>query len=357
MIARLVLEDGQVFEGNSFGAEGTIIGQVICHTGVVGYEAVATDPGMCGSIAVMTYPLIGNYGINTEELESAAGQVAGLVVQEISRMYSNWTGKQSLESFAREQGIVGISDVDTRRLALYIREHGEQKGLITTSDEDVSRLLDKIRNTDVEEDLVSRVTTKTVRIEEPHGNKVYDIGVLDLGVPRSLVRQLLNAGSRVTIYPSVATGQQILQAGHDGVIVAGGPGSPEHIPYVVNAVKELLGKVPMFGVDLGHLVMATACGGRITRLRKGHYGANKPIRYLGEKERLLIVWESHSFLVDKGSIGKNIRIEAENLIDGSIEALSYMDLPAFSVQYRLNACDNGEISDEVKRFLELCKRR
>lgn len=354
LIARLVLEDGEVFDGKGFGSEGTAIGQVICHTGLVGYEAVVTDPSMRGNIVAMTYPLIGNYGINKEEFESKTGQASGLVLQEISKIYSNWTGEQCLASFARKEGIVGISGVDTRRLALHVREYGEQKGIITTSDESVEQLLRKMESMDIEHDPVSKVTTEVITIREPQGCRRYDIGILDLGVTRSLVRQILSAGAKVTIYPAATSAREILQTEHDGVVVAGGPGTPAQIPHVVDTVRQLLGKLPVFGVDLGHLVMAVSCGAGVSKLRVGHHGANKAIRYLGEETKLAITWQNHSFAVDKDSVrGKSIEILAENLIDGSVEALSFGSLSAFSVQYRPNEHENDGVSYEVKRFLEL----
>lgn len=356
MIARLVLEDGEVFEGKSFGKEGTAIGQVICHTGIVGYEAIVTDPAMRGNIVAMTYPLIGNYGINEEDLESDKGQAIGLVVQEISEVYSSWTSKQCLADFAREQGVVGITGVDTRRLALHIRDHGEQMGIITTLDEDVPELISKIKAMEMEDDPVSKVTTETVRVEEPAGAKT-DVGVLDLGVTRSLIRQLLNADARVTVYPASTGYQEILQGNHDGVVVAGGPGSPRQIPYVVDTVKQLFGRVPMFGVELGHLVMAVALGAEVTKLPVGHHGANKAIKWLGEEKRLAMTWQNHSLVVDKDSIcGKDIEILAENLNDGTIEVFRFKGLSAFSVQHRPTEYENGASSDEVRMFLALVNR-
>ncbi len=355
MNARVVLEDGKVFEGKAFGAEKTVVGQIHYYTGVVGYEVIVSDPAMYNCIAVMTYPLIGNYGISTKELESNRGYLGGIVVNEISQIYSSWTAEKSLPDFLKEQDIPGISNIDTRELTLHIRNNGEQKAIITTGDEGVSDLLTMLHEFKNGAGLISKVSIEKPKLIEGEGSKKYSVALLDLGVTKGIINQLLMSEASVTVYPYKTEAEEILKGNHDGLVLAGGPGYPRNdVDQIIRTIKNLMGKMPIFGVEQGHLILGEALGAKVVRMKVGHHGANYPVKRIKAGADFAITWQNHSYVMDRDSIDEsNLCIIAENTVDGTIEGIKSKKYPAFSVQYRPLSREHGTVSSEIKAFFEL----
>ncbi len=352
MEARLILEDGTVFKGTSFGAQGDVIGEACFFTGVVGYEDIITDPGMKDKICVMTYPLIGNYGMNEEDMLASSAHLSGLVIYELSKVYSSWTAKSSLESFMKDSGVVGIADIDTRALTVHIRNNGEMRGIITTSSELQTELMDRIRAYKPKRDHVYQITRKNIERIQAEKEK-YDIAVLDLGIDDNTIKELKYAGAKITIYPAQTLSEVILEGEHNGIIIPGGPGEPKDIPDIVKQISNILGKVPLYGIDLGHLILGELLGARVELMEKGHRGLNHAVEYKDRPNGLYMTTQNHIAILASHSLNDNIEVTATNLVDNTIEAIKAKKHPAFSVQYRPFGAERGSISREMKEFLSL----
>jgi carbamoyl-phosphate synthase small subunit len=356
--ALLVLEDGTAFPGRAFGAGGERAGEVVFNTSMCGYQEIATDPSYCGQIVVMTYPLIGNYGANAEDVESGRPWVEGFVVREISPMHSNWRAAESLDAFFARHGVTGISGVDTRALTRHLRSRGAMKGVLSTVDLDAASLARKAQRSPglVGRDLVREVAcTRPWRPEHP-GEKRLRVAAIDCGIKASILTCLAAVGCDVTVYPAATPAAEILAASPDGVFLSNGPGDPEGVPYVVETVRALLGKKPIFGICLGHQMLGLALGGRTYKLKFGHRGANHPVmdRRSG---RIDITSQNHGFCVDMDSLdGAQVELTHVNLYDRTLEGLRHRTLPAFSVQYHPEASpgphDARHLFDEFVRLME-----
>jgi carbamoyl-phosphate synthase small subunit len=337
--ALLVLEDGTAFSGQAFGAAGQHTGEVVFNTSMCGYQEVVTDPSYCGQIVVMTYPLIGNYGTNPQDMESARPWVEGFVVREITPLHSNWRATESLDAFLGRHGVVGISGVDTRALTRHLRSRGAMKGVISTVDLDPASLARTAQASPglVGRDLVREVTCPRAYHFEAPGEKRHRVAAVDCGMKTSILDCLAAVGCDVTVFPASATPGEILAAQPDGIFYSNGPGDPEGVPYVVETLRALLGKKPVFGICLGHQMLGLALGGKTYKLKFGHRGANHPV--MDQRTgRIDITAQNHGFCVDMASLDQQaVELTHVNLYDRTLEGLRHRTLPAFSVQYHPEA--------------------
>lgn len=323
--AVLILEDGTIFEGQSFGALGEKRGEVVFHTGVVGYQELLTDPYYQGKILVMSYPLIGNYGIYDKGYESDRVQAQGLVVKENSKTYSNWQATGSLEDFMKKYDLVGIEGIDTRALVIHLRENGQMQGVISTEDFNTERNWNK---TVPAEDLVEKVTTK----------KSYTLGkgqkvvLINLGVPKSLIQKLVAENCAVTVVPAKTSADNIFELNPKRVVLAGGPGDPRALDYVTVEVKKLLGKKPISGISLGTLILAQALGASVRPMKIGHHGVNQSVKNIKTGKAEVTV-QNHNYVIDGDSIPKDLEITEINLNDDSIEGFCSQKYEADGVMY------------------------
>lgn len=344
MQARLLLEDGTLFVGQSFGAEGDIVGEVVFNTGMTGYQEILTDPSYCGQIVTMTYPLIGNYGITRDDLEAMRPYVHGFVVRSHEQVPNHWRAVCTIDDFLKEHGIIGISGIDTRMLTRRIRQAGTLKGILSTSDCPVEDLMERLDRTELMRDQVSRVSTGNLyRI--PGGKE--RIVLVDFGAKSGIIRELVNRGCEVVIVPHDTTAEQIRRLMPDGVVLSNGPGDPKDVPHAIRMVQELLGHVPIFGICLGHQLLALACGADTTKLKFGHRGANHPVKDL-RTGKCYMTSQNHGYTVTADSIlGTELEVTHLNNNDGTIEGLKHTRYPAFSVQYHPEASPGPEDTNHL----------
>ncbi len=336
--AVLVLKDGTVFEGFSFGTEGETWGEVVFNTSMTGYQEILTDPSYRRQIVTMTYTEIGNYGVNDEDVESDRVQVAGFVVREYSEFYSNWRARRSLEDYLKDNGIVGICGVDTRKLTRHIRIIGAMMGIIKTEPFNIEELKEKAKKLPdmAGMELVSEVTTKEVfkwgnfKPNQPH------IVAIDFGTKWNILRLLESHGFNITVVPATTSAEEIMLLKPDGVFLSNGPGDPFAVKFGIETVKNLIGEIPIFGICLGHQILSLALGGRTYKLKFGHRGGNQPVRF--EKTgKVEITAQNHGFAVDEHTIPDDVEITHINLNDGTVEGIKHKKLPVFSVQYHPEA--------------------
>ncbi|MBW2451512.1 MAG: glutamine-hydrolyzing carbamoyl-phosphate synthase small subunit [Deltaproteobacteria bacterium] len=350
MKAALALADGRVFWGRNFGAPGEISGEVVFNTSMTGYQEILTDPSYRGEIVTMTYPLIGNYGINLEDVESWKPHLSGFVVKEASDVPSNWRSKMSLDSYLKEHGVIGLSGIDTRALVRHIRDKGAQTGVLSTCDLDPESLVAKARIAPsiVGKDLVQEVTCDKPYhwtegpwdlvngYREPDEKARYKVVAYDFGIKRNILRYLVANGCDVTVVPAATPATEIMAMQPDGVFLSNGPGDPEPITYAQENIRQLLGRVPLFGICLGHQLLSIALGGVTYKLKFGHRGGNQPVRR-GDGHCVEITAQNHGFAVSADSLKDEALITHINLNDNTVEGLSHKDIPAFSVQYHPEA--------------------
>ena len=375
--ALLVLEDGSTFWGRSFGAEGEVFGEAVFNTAMSGYQEVLTDPSYAGQIVTMTSPHQGNYGVNEEDRESRGVKVAGFVVREASRRASSWRSQSTLHDYLGDAGVVGVEGVDTRRLTRRIREGGAMRAGISTVDLDPDSLCARVRTQPGMEgsDLASTVSTSSVissteLIGPPNGTRpVHRVAAYDYGIKWNILRSLAENGCETTIFPAHADPAEVLDGGFDGVFLSNGPGDPAATTYGVEAVRALIGKLPIFAICLGHQLLALALGGRTYKLRFGHRGVNQPVKDL-DAGRIEITSHNHGFAVDPEAWTRhrpngdgpdvvetefgNVALTHWNLNDGTLEGLRCIDIPAYSVQYHPEASPGPHDSGHLfRRFLDL----
>ena len=368
--ALLALADGRVFRGESLGAEGEATGEIVFNTAMTGYQEIMTDPSYKGQIVVMTYPLIGNYGINDEDVESRRPWVEGFVVKEASPTPSSWRGRRTLDEYMREQRLVGIQGIDTRTLTRHLRDHGAQEGVISTEELDPARLAAKAT---ASPGLVGRDLVREVTIPAPHGwdeatwDRVrgyrepaaarFTVVAFDSGIKRNILRHLVSVGCKVTVVPASTPAAAVLEQKPDGVFLSNGPGDPEGVPYLIEAVRGLLGKVPIFGICLGHQIIGLAASGRTYKLKFGHHGANHPVKDLATG-KVEITAQNHGFAVDPESVkAHGLDLSHVNLNDGTCEGLRHRELPVFSVQYHPEASPGPHDSNYLfHRFVDLMRK-
>jgi carbamoyl-phosphate synthase small subunit len=345
--AFIALEDGTVFEGKSCGIEGEREGEIVFNTSMTGYQEIMTDPSYKGQIVTMTYPLIGNYGVNGDDIESGGPKVEGFIVRELSKIASNYRSQDDIVNYLHRHNILAIEEVDTRALTRHIRVKGAMKGIISTIDSDHESLIKKAKTSKgiVGRDLVKEVTCgKSYVFESAEIHSTFNIQhstlnviVMDFGVKMNILRMLNKAGCHVTVVPANTSAEDILAMQADGVLLSNGPGDPEGVPYAIEEIKKLIGKIPVFGICLGQQLLGLAYGGSTYKLKFGHRGANQPIKDL-ETGKVYIVSENHGFAVDIDSIKTEpVRATHINLNDNTIEGLEHEIYPVFSVQYHPEA--------------------
>jgi carbamoyl-phosphate synthase small subunit len=333
MKAILALEDGTILEGRSFGAPGEKFGEVVFNTAMTGYQEIVTDPSYKGQMVTMTYPLIGNYGVNDEDAESRRPYAEALIVKEYSKIASNWRSQKTLGDYLTGYGIMGIEGVDTRELTLHIRQSGELKAVLSTLDTDHASLVDKAKNSP---GLIGRDLIKEVIADKPYEwskKGKYKVVVLDCGVKFNTLRILAERGCKVTVVPANFGASEILALKPDGLLLSNGPGDPAALGYVVDTVRELLPKLPIFGICLGHQILGQAFGGKTYKLKFGHHGGNHPVKDL-KTGKVAITVQNHGFNVDEKSLNpKDIELTHRNLNDNTLEGMRHKKLPVFSVQF------------------------
>jgi carbamoyl-phosphate synthase small subunit len=375
--AKLALEDGTVFTGISIGAEGEVDGEVCFNTSMTGYQEILTDPSYRGQIVVMTYPEIGNYGVNAEDVESNRPHLAGFVVREYSRTESNFRAEQSLSDYLRQWGIVALEGIDTRALVRRLRSQGAMKGVLSTVDLDDASLVNKARSSPglVGRDLVREVLPdQSFEWQQPlsewtrlptaqpmaEGTKHFatkpHVVALDYGMKWNIPRHLVDLGCRVTVLPGTATVDDVLNLRPDGVFLSNGPGDPEPLQYAIRTIRGLLGKKPIFGICLGHQLLGLACGAKTFKLKFGHRGANHPVQNL-ETGAVEITSQNHGFAVAEESLPNCLEVSHRSLNDWTIEGLCHREVPAFSVQYHPEASAGPHDSHYLfRQFFDLLTR-
>jgi carbamoyl-phosphate synthase small subunit len=331
----LALENGDIFIGEDFGANGETVGEIVFNTGMTGYQEVMTDPSYCGQIVTMTYPLIGNYGINDDDSESCGPQIKGFIVREACGMPSNFRSMITVDEYLKQNGIVGIKGIDTRALTLTLRKQGTMKGIIAPSEGfDYDLKKSSIAGYSIT-DPVMRVTCRTIKHYKGKGR--LNIGILDLGMKYNIVRELTKRGADVTVLPADTTSGEIMELGFDGLMLTNGPGDPKDASYAIRTIKELAGLIPIFGICLGHQLAALALGCDTHKLKYGHRGANHPVKDIAH-DRTYITSQNHGYAVTADSIDTEcIDLTHINLNDETVEGIKCKKMPLFTVQFHPEA--------------------
>ena len=357
MKAFLLLEDGTVFEGNSFGMEGKVIGEVVFNTGMTGYQEVLTDPSYCGQIVCMTYPLIGNYGVNIDDIESSKPQVKGFIVREVCKTPSNWRSIEDLNDYLKRNNIIGLEGIDTRALTRILRDNGTMRGTIITGElGDVEAQKAKLSDY-VIKNPVLQVTTKEIKHFKGNG---YKIALLDYGLKQNIVRSLTKRGCEVHVYPATATAQEILSINPDGIMLSNGPGDPKDCQHQIDTIRQLVGKKPMFGICLGHQLTALAHNANTEKLKYGHRGCNHPVKDI-EKDKTYITSQNHGYTIIEDTLDRETMVVSHrNMNDGTIEGIRYKNAPLFTVQFHPEASpgpgDTAYLFDEFIQMIAASKQ-
>lgn len=368
--ALLVIEDGSVFEGTGFGAEGEVFGEVVFNTSMTGYQEILTDPSYNGQIVTMTYPEIGNYGVNEDDVESRHPFLKGFVVKEYWRTPSNWRSQGDLESYLANYGIVGIEGIDTRALTKLIRSEGAQRAVISTEDLNPDSLLKKVRASEgiVGVDLVTEVSCeeaygwsegthdwKNSKAQDQSNNRNFKVVAYDFGLKHNILRKLTDHGCDVTVVPSRTPPHDVLSLNPDGIFLSNGPGDPAAVAYAIESVRTLVGEKPIFGICLGHQILSLALGAKTYKLKFGHRGANQPVKHM-PSGKVEITSQNHGFAVDGETLGDDVEITHINLNDNTVEGIKHKKHPAFSVQYHPEASPGPhDASYLFQEFIELMK--
>ncbi len=385
MKAILALADGRIFDGLSFGAVGETVGEVVFNTSMTGYQEILTDPSYEGQLVAMTYPQIGNVGVNPEDVESRGPFMKGFIVKEYTSQPSNWRATQPLHSYMEVNGVVGIQGVDTRSLVRHLRDHGAQEAAISTVTENPEKLVAKAKASPglIGKDLVRNVTCAEAydwnqggwQLEggykerdgaKPAGKRrgkgsfispAYFVVAYDYGIKYNILRKLAEAGCRVKVVPAATPAEDVLAMKPDGIFLSNGPGDPDAVPYAKENVEKLIGKKPIFGICLGHQIMGLALGGKTYKLKFGHHGANQPVMDLTTR-KVEVTSQNHGFAVDADSLKGAVEITHLNLNDNTVEGLEHRELPIFSVQYHPESSPGPHDADYLfKRFTDLMAKQ
>ena len=368
--AVLVLADGTAFRGRSIGAHGTAVGEVVFNTAMTGYQEILTDPSYCRQIVTLTYPHIGNTGVNDEDDESRRTYVEGLVIRDLPRLHSSWRAQTDLSSYLKQHNVVGIAGIDTRKLTRILREKGAQNGCLMGGDVDVETALKQAREFP---GLAGMDLAKVVTTDKPYewsvgswqlgkgyervDNPRFHVVAYDYGVKRNILRMIVDRGARVTVVPAQMPAREVLRMKPDGVLLANGPGDPEPCDYAIEAIGEILDatRVPVFGICLGHQLMGLASGAKTMKMKFGHHGANHPVKDI-DTGRVVITSQNHGFAVDPESLPHTLRPTHVSLFDGSLQGLARTDRPAFCFQGHPEASpgphDIGYLFDRFAKLMD-----
>ena len=369
----MLLEDGRVFRGNGHGFEGEAVGEVVFNTSMTGYQEILTDPSYAGQIVTMTYPLIGNTGVNLEDVESRKPFLEAFIVKRLSPLPSNWRTTETLDGYLTKHRIPVISDIDTRALVRHIRVKGSMRGIVSLIDHDEPSLKKKVQTAP---EMVGLDLASVVTIEKPYDNTDRNVNFVefstlaefepcrfhvvayDFGIKSHILRNFTRCGVQVTVVPATMRAEEVLNLKPDGIFLSNGPGDPEPLEYAINNVRDLLGKKPIFGICLGHQILGLALGGKTYKLKFGHHGGNHPVLNM-ERKQVEITAQNHGFAVDPESLNLNdVKITHINLNDNTVEGLEHRSIPAFSVQYHPEASPGPHDSYYLfRKFFELMKGR
>lgn len=357
--ALLALEDGRTFRGRSWAADGETLGEMVFNTSMTGYQEVLTDPSYAGQIVCMTYPLIGNYGVTSEDEESSRPWVEGFVVREASRVASNWRAQETLDAYLKRWNIVALEGIDTRALVRHIRDRGAMRACLSTTDLDEDSVVNKARLSPSMEnrELASVVTTKQNYEVAAEGAERFHVVCYDFGVKRNSLRELAKLGCRITVVPSSTSAEEVLSLKPDGIFLSNGPGDPASMNQEVDQIKNLVGaKVPTFGICFGHQLLGRAFGGKTIKLAFGHRGGNQPVKDLQEGG-VEITSHNHGFAVVANTLPADVEVTHVNLNDQCVEGMRHTTLPIISVQYHPEAAPGPHDAEHhFKRFIELMER-
>ena len=331
-ISILLLDDGKIFEGKSFGFNGETIGEVCFNTGMTGYQEILTDPSYCKQIVTMTSPHIGNYGVNEEDVESKKIQVSGFIIKEETLTPSNWRSVTSIGDYLRTNKVVGIQHIDTRELTRHIRDNGAMNGIISSTDGDIDSLREKLKKAPSMNGLDLAKVVSTKKIYEWSSDGKYKIAAIDYGIKHNILNLLTDKNCKVTVFPAKTSAKEILKFNPDGIFLSNGPGDPAAVTYGIEMVKELVGKKPIFGICLGHQILSLALGASTFKLKFGHRGINHPVKNI-LSNNVEITSQNHGFAVDLNSLPDNVISTHINLNDNTSEGVECKELKAFSVQY------------------------
>lgn len=351
MKRQLILEDGTVFIGEAFGSQIAATGEVVFNTGMTGYQEILSDPSYCGQIVTLTYPLIGNYGINRDDFESIIPAVSGIVVKECAEFPSNWRSEMSLNDYLAMKNIPGISGIDTRKLTRIIRQHGTLRAAICGAEENAAEIIASLKAHEIPKNQVHKVSTKTPYPSPGRGNRIV---LVDFGLKHGILRELKDRNCDVVVVPYNTSSEEILMLSPDGIMLSNGPGDPKDVPEAIEMIKELIGKVPIFGICLGHQLFALACGADTHKLKFGHRGSNHPVKDL-RTGKIALTSQNHGYTVEESSIaGTGLEITHIALNDETVEGLSHLHAKAFTVQYHPEASPGPEDANGLfDQFLEL----
>ncbi|GAA0860552.1 MULTISPECIES: glutamine-hydrolyzing carbamoyl-phosphate synthase small subunit [Clostridium] len=345
MKAKLILENGMIFEGKSFGYLGESVGEVVFTTGMTGYQEVLTDPSYYGQIVTMTYPLIGNYGINLDDMESNKPQVKGFIVREKCNIPNNFRCEMNLDDYLKQNKIVGIEGIDTRALTKILRNNGTMKGIITLDHSQLSEVKKEIEAFS-NKDAVSNVTRDNIYEIDGEGKHV---AIIDYGIKNNILNCFKKRGCKITVFPSNVTAEEVLNINPDLVFLSNGPGDPEDLEKEIENIKKIIGKKPIVGICLGHQLLALSLGGSTTKLKFGHRGCNHPVKDL-ETGRVHITSQNHGYVVNE--VPEDVEITHVNINDGTVEGLKHKTMPVYSVQFHPEASAGPKDSEYIfDRFL------
>ena len=358
--ALLVLEDGMPFRGRSWAADGESTGEMVFNTSMTGYQEVLTDPSYAGQIVCMTYPLIGNYGVNSEDEESSRPWVEGFVVREASRIASSWRARETLDAYLKRWNIVAIEGIDTRALVRHIRDKGAMRACLSTTELDEQRLVEKARQSPPMEnrELASVVTTEKKYEVQPEGEERFHVVCYDFGVKRNSLRELAARGCRITVVPAATSSAEVLELKPDGIFLSNGPGDPASMDREVEQIRNLVQtSVPTFGICFGHQLLGRAFGGKTFKLVFGHRGGNQPVQD-SKDGKVEITSHNHGFAVEAGSLSAEMEVTHINLNDRCIEGMRHKTLPIISVQYHPEAAPGPhDAQHHFQRFIDLMESR
>lgn len=379
MQATLALEDGRIFAGEGYGAPGEALGEVVFNTSLTGYQEIATDPSYAGQIVVMTNPQIGNYGTNEADNEAQKPYIEGLIVREFSPVSSNWRSERVTDEYMERYKVPVLAEIDTRALVRHLRTHGVMRGCISTSDTNAESLVAKarsIRKMDgmdlarvvstqaaysfASEDALAETGNPLLPVDAALDRPLLHVVAYDFGIKRNILRMLTREGCRVTVVPAETHADQVMELKPDGVFLSNGPGDPEPVDYAVKAIREMLGRVPIFGICLGHQLTGLALGGKTYKLKFGHHGGNHPVKNL-RTGKVEITAHNHNFAVDPESINANdVDLTHVDLNDNTLEGLRHKSLPLFSVQYHPEAApgphDSNYLFHDFRKLMDAWKK-